>query len=201
MTQMSDHHVNNELGFAANPARSLGVSPVARRVHDRGVALGVMLLSLLVGCVIPPSLSVENQDAGVNSPPAITAVRAESKALFEADTAVFAPNEGSLSLELIDTDINDTLYIRVFVDYTIDKPVNWRAALTVPSIAKVKRTGTVSVANVCTLDDVASNKTFNMTVHVFDRDLLDSGDPPFQAVPEGALSSSKFFFLQCKEST
>jgi hypothetical protein len=163
-------------------------------VHDIRVALGV----------IPPSLSVDNQDAGVNSPPAITAVRAEDKALFEGDInnpAIFVPNEGSLSLELVDTDISDTLYVRVYVDYTLDKPQNSRAQLTVPPIAKVKRTATVNVDNVCTADDTVGNKTFNMTVHVFDRELLDSGDPPFQAVPEGGLSASKFFFLKCQGST
>jgi hypothetical protein len=199
---MSEHHAETEADFAANPARLLGVSCLARVVHDKRVAVGVLLVSLLVGCVIPPSLSVDNQDAGANSPPAITAVRADDKALFEADfdnPAIFVRNEGSVSITLVDTDVNDTLLIRIFVNYTLDHPEGARSECTANPIATPKRTVTCDVGSVCFKDDTAGDKVFNMSIVVFDRTPLESGDPPHQAMPEGGLSASKFYFLKCQE--
>jgi hypothetical protein len=204
MTKMSDHHGKNEPDFAANAVRLLVQCLPARVVHDPRVAVGVLLVSLLVGCVIPPSLSVDNTDAGVNSPPAITAVRADDKALFEADLtnpAIFAPGEGSLSVALVDTDVNDTLYVRVFVNYTLADPEGPRSLCTANPIATAKRSVTCDVQAVCLDRDVQSGDTLNMSVVVFDRQPLESGDPPHQAMPDGGLSTSKFFFLKCQEPT
>jgi hypothetical protein len=204
MTRMSDHHGKNEPDLAANAAGSLDLSPLARTVHDFRVAVGVLLVSLLVGCVIPPSLSVDNQDAGANSPPAITAVRADDKALFEADAekpAIFSPGEGSISVSLVDTDVGDTLYVRVFVNYTLANPEGPRSSCTANPIETAKRSVTCDVQAVCLERDVTSGDTLNMSVVVFDRLPLESGDPPHQAMPEGGLSTSKFFFLKCQEPT
>lgn len=203
MTRMSDHHGKADRDFVANPARWLALSRLARRVHDKRVPVGV-LLSLLVGCVIPPSLSVDNQDAGANSPPAITAVRADDKALFEADAdkpAIFSPGEGSISVSLVDTDVSDTLYVRVFVNYTLANPEGPRSSCTANAIAMARRSVTCDVQAVCLERDVTSGDTLNMSVVVFDRMPLESGDPPHQAMPEGGLSTSKFFFLKCQEPT
>ena len=43
-----------------------------------------MFVSMLTGCVIPPSLEVDNGDAGVNSPPAILSVTSDQQAQAEA---------------------------------------------------------------------------------------------------------------------
>lgn len=157
------------------------------------------LLSLLVGCVIPPSLSVENQDAGVNSPPAITAVRAEDTALAEADPmkpAIFVQGEGTINVALLDTDLLDTLHVRVFVNYTLARPEPPRSSCTAAPAGSMRRTVTCDVSAVCFEDDAGD--TLNMSVLVFDRQPLESGDPPHQAMPEGGLSASKFFFLSCQ---
>ena len=161
----------------------------------------VALFSMLAaGCVIPPSLSVENQDAGVNSPPAITAVRAEDTVLAEGDPtkpALFVRGEGTLSIALLDTDLADTLYVRVFVDYTSTTPEGPRSQCTAAPTETTRRTVTCDVSAVCFQRD--AGKTVNMTVMVFDRQPLESGDPPHQAMPEGGLSASKFFFLNCSD--
>lgn len=194
---MSESHDRSTADLAANPARWFGVSRLARVVHDGGVPVA-FLLSLLVGCVIPPSLSVENQDAGVNSPPAITAVRAEDVALAEADPnkpAIFVPNEGTIAVSLLDPDVLDTLYVRVFVNYTATTPEPPRSQCTAAPAGSARRTVTCDVGAVC-FEDVPGD--FNMQVMVFDRQLLESGDPKHQAMEEGGLSASKFFFLTCQ---
>lgn len=195
---MSDHHGKNEPDFSPKPARLLAVSRLARVVHDVGVAVGV-LLSLLVGCVIPPSLSVDNQDAGANSPPAITAVRADQDAYSEPGPITLVSGEGSLNVQLLDTDLNDTLYVRLFVEYTIDSPKAARSTCTAPPIDAVKRSVTCDVRAVCLPEDVTRppDKPLSLSIVVFDREPLESGDPPFQAMPEGGLSTSRFFFLSC----
>ena len=38
-----------------------------------------------------------------------------------------------------------------------------------------------------------------MTVVVFDRMVLDSGDPLYQAMPPGGLSTSRGYFLHCRK--
>lgn len=198
MTRMSDSHDRTTADSAANPARWLTLSVVARTVHDSRVPVGVLVSLLVVGCVIPPSLSVENQDAGVNSPPAITAVRAEDTALAEADPnkpAIFIPNEGTINVALLDTDVLDTLYVRVFVNYTLTRPEPPRTSCTAAPAGSTRRTVTCDVGSVCFQ---AEPGDFNMQVMVFDRQPLEGGDPPHQQMPEGGLSASKFFFLTCQ---
>lgn len=199
MTRMSESHGKTYPEIAGNPARWLGVSRLVRMVHDAGVVV-LIVFSMLAGCVIPPSLSVENQDAGINSPPAITAVRAVDEALVEADDknpATFVPGEGTLNIALLDTDVADTLYVRVFVNYTPANPEAARSSCTAAPTTSSRRNVTCDVQAVCFERDVTSGALLNMTVMAFDRLPLEVGDPPHQAMPEGGLSTSKFFFLKC----
>lgn len=202
MTQKSESPAQPTRVCGRKPPRLLAVHRVARGVHDACVLVGVLISLLAAGCIIPPSLSVENQDAGVNSPPSIVAVRADDKVLAEADPlspANFVVNEGAISVALLDTDALDTLYVRVFVDYTSKTPFGPRAQCTAAPNESTRRTVTCDVGSVCFEDDI--NKTLNMTVMVFDRQPLESGEPPHQAMPEGGLSTSKFFFLRCNDNT
>lgn len=155
-------------------------------------------MSLGLGaCVIPPSLSVDTQDAGVNSPPAILAVRSDESELPEPGPVVFDRGAGSFVAEVVDTDVEDTLYVRAFVDYTIDRPVNARVLCTAPPEGKAVRTVTCDTGALCLLDDVG--QTRNMQILVFDREPLESGDPAFQAMPPGGLKTGRFYFLTCQE--
>jgi hypothetical protein len=153
------------------------------------------------GCVIPPSLSVDNQDAGVNSPPAILAVRNDQQELAPGETVVFTATQASelVNLTLLDTDVHDTLYVRVFVDYTLANPTPARASCTAapPVPSSSQRSATCDVSAVCGPQDV-NQPPLNMTMVVFDRPILDSGTPTFQAMDPGGLKTSLFFFLSCK---
>ena len=40
-------------------------------------------------------------------------------------------------------------------------------------------------------------QTRNLTAVVFDRIPLETGKPAFQAMPDGGLSTSRFFFVNC----
>jgi hypothetical protein len=176
---------------------------MARVVHGSRSAVRPNLSIILAllgatggGCVIPPSLEVDNQDAGVNSPPAILAVRSDDQELPEPGPVLLDLGSGSLNLQLIDTDVNDTLYVRIFVDYTIDVPTPARANCTATPTGNALRTVTCDLGALCQPVDVGPTRL--MSIRVFDREPLEAGDPMFQAMPPGGLKTGQFFQLQCK---
>lgn len=147
------------------------------------------------GCILPPSLEPDSGDAGVNSPPTITAVRTDADDLFEPGPIALTRNSGTIQFELLDTDVADALQVRVFIDYAIDDPTPHRAQCSAPATGAAKRTVTCAASNLCQLADDGQRR--NLTAVVFDRVPLESGQPAFQAMPPGGLSTSRFFFADC----
>jgi hypothetical protein len=176
---------------------------MAHPVHVTGVLVHPLLLACVLfggACVIPPRLDVENQDAGINSPPAILGVRTDDQELPEPGPVIFDRGAGTLNAELIDTDLDDELFVRVFVNYTIENPTAPRVLCSAPANGKASRTVTCNTNALCLAEDSANpDNKLNMHITVFDREPLESGDPPFQAMTEGGLSTSRFYFLQCAE--
>ncbi len=205
MTRMS------EQGSAAIPEidskqlKLLGGSGVARAVHGltatvrSGLSTILMLGFVTLGaCVIPPSLSVDNQDAGVNSPPAILAVRSDDQELPEPGPVLFDRGAGSLNAELLDTDVDDTLFLRIFVDYTVDDPKPARATCTATPTGNSQRTVTCDLRALCGMSDVGRIDLL-MSIRVFDREPLEAGHPAFQAMPPGGQTTGWFFQLRCQD--
>lgn len=176
---------------------------MARTVHAAFwiVRFSVPMASMqLAGCVIPPSLSVDNTDGGVNSPPAILSVTSDQQALAEPGPVVFdmGATAGDLNVRVIDTDTQDQLFVRIFVDYNTPNRLDARARCTAPPSSKAERTATCKLNSLCVTEDLGVQR--NMTVVVFDRDPLPPGDgePAFQAMPSGGLSTQRFYFLKCQ---
>jgi len=187
-----------------NPLRSQGRSRLARSVHDgrvrvvrptplTGVRLG--LLALVGGCVIPPSLSVDNQDAGVNSPPAILSVRTDQEELAEPGPLAYPRGPGMLSLTLLDTDVADRLFVRLFIDYTITDPTAPRSTCTAAATGTPTRTTTCDLGALCQTADVGQTRLLNIAV--FDREVLEAGTPQFRAMDTGGQTTSRTYELQC----
>ena len=168
---------------------------LAHTLHRSGHVRAALLAILLTGC---PSLALDNRDAGVNSPPAIVQVNSDQQELPEPGPVLFARGSGKLTLTLVDTDVGDQLFVRVFVNYTIQNPTPPRASCTASS-GSVKRTCTADLAGLCTQQDVGLPTPLDMAVVVFDRQPLDTGTPVFQAMPPDGLSTGKFFHLNCAE--
>lgn len=173
---------------------------MARAVHEvfALVQLAPLAMLMMVGCVIPPSLEVEDGDAGINSPPAIVAVTSDLQALPEPGPVLFerGATAGNLSVSLIDSDTQDTLYVRIFVDYNNPDRLPPRAQCTASPNMTHMRTVTCGLSALCAMDDVGAQR--NMTIMVLDREPLESGDPPFQQMPSGGLATSRFYFLKCQ---
>jgi len=202
MTEMSERRCAREGANARKPSRSLGGFHLARGVHEPCPLVVLALLPLFLvpaGCIIPPSLSSGDKDAGVNSPPSITAVRTDADNLFEPGPVSLTQGSGMMNFDLLDTDLGDTLQVRVFVNYRIDDPTPPRTQCTAAPTGSPKRTVTCSAGTVCQKDD-AGKTDLDLQVVVFDRALVD-GKPDFQATAEGGWSTSRFFYLTCAEAT
>jgi hypothetical protein len=200
MTQMSDLHRSNAALNEHNCSGSLARVPVARAVHgfQAVVRLAFAMLVLVGGCVIPPNLSVDNNDAAVNSPPAITLVSSDQQELPEPGPVNFVQGQGSLFLELLDSDLTDKLFLRVFVDYTIAAPTAPRSTCTAAPSGEAKREVTCDLTALCLPGDDTPDHQLTMSVVVFDREPLETADPPkFQAMMPPGLSTSRFYFLNC----
>jgi hypothetical protein len=198
MTEMSEPDGAHGGDAARNSLQAQGGFPLARGVHGEGSLVswpGLILSFLLTGCILPPSLSSGDTDAGVNSPPAILAVRTDADNLFEPGPVSLTRNSGTINFELLDTDVQDTLVVRVFIDYTIKDPKPARSECTAAPTGMPRRTVTCAANAICEVAD--DGQVRNMTVVVFDRTPLQMGKPDFQAMPDGGLSTSRFYFANC----
>lgn len=200
MTKMSDPSVRSGRQFVRNTLEYQGGSALARTVHDSRARVSLMLTIALSitgsgGCILPPSLSADSGDAGVNSPPTITAVRTDADNLFEPGPIALTSNTGTIQFELLDTDVDDMLQVRVFIDYSIDDPTPHRTQCTAAATGSPKRTVTCAASTICQTADNGQRR--NLTAVVFDRLPLEAGKPEFQAMPAGGLSTSRFFFADC----
>ena len=161
---------------------------------------------LAAGCVIPPSLGVEKQDAGQNSPPSITKVIAEPDGTELVEPGpksgvTFKQGMGSLSLSLLDTDLGETLEVRVFVDYDpVSNAVPPRTKCTAGPSMTPDRSATCLLAALCVQADIGQVR--DMTVVVFDRvitPMMDAMPPLFQWPGPDGLSARVFFHLACTQ--
>lgn len=199
MTQMSDPRSDSSTVPQANCASRRARSRAQRMawpLHGVGVVRGLVCLLMFVGCVIPPSLSVDTTDAGANSAPAIVSVRADNVELPEFSRVNFERGAGTLNLSLYDTDLDDTLFGKLFVEYRATDPTPPRASCQSAG-STVQRSCTLDLAGLCQEADVATERL--MQLLVFDRVVLDIGEPLYQAMPPGGLSTSRTFFLICQD--
>lgn len=198
MTSVSEPTHPTDPAAHANCASEQGGSTLARRVQGAGVARAVLgLLMTLPGCVIPPSLSVDTTDAGANSAPAVVSVRADGVELPEYSMVTFERGLGTLNLTVHDTDLDDKLYCKVFVDYNNPDQTPPRANSETAG-STVQRSCTLALAGLCQSDDIGVQRL--MQVLVFDRKPLETGELPlYQAMPAGGLSTGRTYFLRCVE--
>ncbi|HEY4182814.1 MAG TPA: hypothetical protein VGM90_38560 [Kofleriaceae bacterium] len=153
---------------------------------------------LIAGCVFPPSLSVDTSDGGVdNSPPAITSIFADGQVLSDSGTVRFNRDaiNPQMTLGLLDTDLNDTLYVRIYIDYTVDSPQPARAGNDCAPTGDRTRTCNVDIGAMCP----AVKDGYAMTVQVFDRALaMDNSSPRYKSMMgKGGLTTNRSYTLDC----
>lgn len=197
MTQMSDFHASPCPAASPNRATRQVRRHVARPLHGVSPAVPVLVFaSLLAGCILPPSLSSGTQDAGQNSPPSIVSVQIDLQQLpdYSTITEEMSTND-TMVLTVLDTDVGDTLYVGLFVNYTSGNPTPARLTCTAPQSGLPERSASCSLDGVCEMQDV--NQTVDLDVVVFDRMPLDTGQPRYMAMPSDGLSASFLYKLNC----
>ena len=204
MTRMSDPRSRTPGDPISNPSEFRAGSPLARPVQApgsvvtiAGAALLVMICALLVGCVIPPSLRVDEE---TNSPPVITSVSSDRTVLADPGPIVLEQGNTAtnLVLTLLDTDVRDDLHVRLFVDYNAPDRLPPRVACEVPhndTTPQASRTATCPVAGLCMSADIGVQRS--LMVVVSDRPPADFGSDP-QALMMMGQSSYRFYFLRCQ---
>ncbi|MCX5743810.1 MAG: hypothetical protein NT062_15065 [Proteobacteria bacterium] len=155
-------------------------------------------MAFLTACVIPPTLSVGTEDAAPNSPPAIIAVRSDVEELPEPGPVTFdvGTTAGSLKIDLLDTDVNDALFVRIFVDYNNPDQLPPRTTCPAPASGNERRSATCNLTGLCVSQDTAKDSLL-MTIVVFDREPLESVAPLYKALPAGGLSTERAYLLKC----
>jgi hypothetical protein len=195
MTKMSDPPAAFEAEMSRKLLNDQVSCRLARAVH------GLYCLRLCIplasaSCIIPPALSVEVPDAGINSPPAIIGVRSDNEELPEPGPLVFARNTRStLDLLLLDTDVDDVLSVSVFVDYTEAAPTAPRSLCSAPENKSAQRAATCALNALCLPADVGQTRL--MRIVVFDRTVSEVGMPAFMSMPAGGRLTSRTYQLKC----
>src|SRR5262245_11466580 len=121
MTRMSDPSARAGGDMSRNSWQSRRGSRLARLVQATVPTVHLLPLTLLtlLGCVVPPSLHPEDY-ACDNSPPALKSI-SDRDPLPEPGPVSVARGDTATTfrVSLIDTDVTDTLYVRIFVDYNL----------------------------------------------------------------------------------
>lgn len=198
VTAASRLHPAPEGDHAAKCARSLPVAAPARFVHPlRSVVVLAVAAVSLAGCVFPPSLSLDEGDAAVNAAPVIVDVRDEAGNPFERpgprDVVV---GQGRLVITLSDPDVDDTLFVRYYVDYglPVPTPAIIECAAAPGATPTLERQITCSLVGVCS--GPATDRVFE--IEVFDRPpILDDNTRLFRQLDPPGLSSSWWWKLNC----
>ena len=209
MTRMSDRRSASLAAPAAKFPQPQGRTRLARVVHGTGftvlIAGAAVLTSYMpvAGCVIPPPLRVED-DAGTSqdSPPAIMTVTGDRTALAEPGPVVLEQGNtaSSLFVTLLDTDVNDTLYVRLYVDYNAPDRLPSRVRCQADPTGTPMRNATCNLSGLCVAADIGVQR--NLSVVVSDRPPVDSGADPqeLMTVPgfPAGVATGRFYFLRCQ---
>jgi hypothetical protein len=161
-----------------------------------------------LGCLIPPDLEPASQDAGAGSPPVIRSAQPTEFA-FPGPILLTRGDLRLLSLEVLDGDSEDTLFVRLYVDYN-RPPTN----LPTPSYnecqAAPNDTATrfieCNVNSLCTSIDETDQGDHVLDAMVSDRQFISDADPqafgqpPYRAVaePQAASFSINSWVMRCQ---
>ena len=182
----------------------MGAAWRARCIAIAGCARSCFVVaSCMAGCIIPPSLSVDVQDASIDSPPSITSVRSDLAGAPRARPGVVRRRAGcagvTINLTLLDTDIGDTLYANIYIDYNPQQPTNARSEC-LPAVLERRRRSDDDLLGIRDLPAVGYQHGADhiMEIVVFDREpLKGSAQPQFKAIPPDGQSTTRIYLLNC----
>ena len=220
LTAMSGSHPGAPRRAGRNALDCLGFAPLARFVHAlwtvvscrtlpprarrggrraRRAAPALALSLALPGCVVPPDLSLEGDDVPAeNSPPVLVSVADRSGNPFtRPGPHTITIGDDRLTVTVADNDRADVLTLYFFVDYGLPLPTSRRVECLAAPGANGERERTVvcDINTVCLPAEVGTDHV--LEIEVFDRNPVDTGDPPFRSVTPPGLSTSWWWDITC----
>lgn len=169
------------------------IGPLARRLLLVGGMAGCVS-----ACVIPPPGDFAEADAGPSSPPVI--VSAADPYEFP-EMNVVRTDPPRLALTLRDVDLEDTLFVRLYVDYGLPVESNFAASCTAVPSGMQERIADCATSTLCNqITDEAPHFLEAMVADLeflSDSDPLAEGQPPFRALPPTAAYSFRSWMMTC----
>jgi hypothetical protein len=185
---------------------SRSVASVARRLQANAPVVPVLVLAACLsgtaGCVIPPDLEQQREDAGANAPPIVLSVRNEVGEYASPGPVRFERGTGSALVTVYDIDATDTLYVQFFVEYSSTNPTAPRSQCPAPPPAtagSLERQAVCDVRALCVAGDENAERPLFLEVEVYDRMPGNGGEPVFRDLPAGGLRSARSYLMICEE--
>lgn len=165
--------------------------------------LAPLVLLGLGACVIPLDLEVEVSDAGISSPPVLESAASPFEfpgpfTLGRDDTDV------NILLTISDNDIDDTLFVRLFLDYDADQNTNLVTDCIAPPTGDRERSASCVGDTICNFIEEGDTSLHTLEAHVTDRLWLTAddpdaeGQPPLRAVAANAGDSVRSWTVRCE---
>jgi len=172
--------------------------------------VGTLLIAacapLLSACPIPfPSEVEQAPDAGPNSTPVIVRASPDDLDFPGPLVGVERGDQRIVTLHIKDSDVGDTLYVRMYRDYAEQFPTPFVDQVEVPVTGVVERTRDVGLATWCAGLDPLDQDFHYLEAIVADRAFLDCatqpGDcesqPQFRELPAAAEASGVSWTIKC----
>ncbi len=206
MTRLSWFAQSAHAGAGNKPCIFRLLHPLAQHLLCFASMLWVLLGGsvLVTGCFLPPlGLDVDpSRDASPSYTPTITDGVTPQEFRFPGPIDVKLKDERFFFLTLEDKDADDTLFVRLFVDYDSTAPELFGDCSAAPA-SSFERTARCSAASLCTDDITDDGLTHAFEAMVADRQFLPTGDPDaqgqdgFRALPADASQSSRTWLMRC----
>jgi hypothetical protein len=165
---------------------------------------GLVLAGLsLSACVIPLSLEVEVSDAGISAPPIFRS--AASPFEFPGPfTLARDATDVNISITLSDNDVDDTLFIRLFLDYDPESGAGLVTDCIAPPTGELERLAGCVADTICSRIEIGDTTFHTLEAHVTDRLWLTADDPdaegqrPLRAIAIDAAESERSWTVRCE---
>jgi len=165
---------------------------------------GPLVLGTSIGCVIPAPLQLDESDAGTNATPLIVSSGPAPDFSFPGPLAMEHSDQRRLTLTLNDSDVDDTLHVRIYRDYD-ENSIGFVSSCTFPPSGEKTRVGDCLTQSFC--NNVADTDQENKLLEamVTDRAFLDESDPAgegqdaYRRIQAGTQSSFRTWIMNCQD--
>ena len=152
------------------------------------------------GCVLPADLEPDVADAGPSSPPVVVGVSPPETYRLPGPIVVSREDSPLMGLIVRDNDVTDTLYVRLYVDYGANGPMDARppraSCLEAANGTTERRVQCMTLA-LCSDIDPDDTETHVLEAMVADREFLPDnapsmGQPLFRALADRERAGFSF---------